>query len=45
MLASTQEAVECTNVFTHFTGASSSEDCLNLKIMVPAGTKPGATHR
>lgn len=42
VLASTQEAVECTNVFTQFTNATSSEDCLNLKIMVPAGTKPGA---
>jgi para-nitrobenzyl esterase len=43
VLASTQEAVECTNVFTQFTNAPSSEDCLNLKIMVPAGTKPGAS--
>ena len=42
VLASTQEAVECTNVFTQFTNATSSEDCLNLKIMVPAGTNPGA---
>ncbi|MFZ0376677.1 MAG: carboxylesterase family protein, partial [Solirubrobacteraceae bacterium] len=42
VLASTQEAVECTNVFTQFTNAPSSEDCLNLKIMVPAGTKPDA---
>lgn len=42
VLASTQEPVECTNVFTKFTHASSSENCLNLKIMVPAGTKPGA---
>jgi len=42
VLASTQEAVECTNVFTQFTHAKSSEDCLNLKVMVPAGTKPGA---
>ena len=42
VLASTQEAVECTNVFGQLTHANSSEDCLNLKIMVPAGTKPGA---
>ncbi len=42
VLASTQEAVECTNVFTKFTHANSSEDCLNLKIMVPAGTRPDA---
>ena len=42
VLASTQEAVECTNVFTQFTHANSSEDCLNLKIMLPAGTKLGA---
>ena len=42
VLASTQEAVECTNVFTQFTHANSSEDCLNLKIMVPAGRNPGA---
>ena len=26
---------------TQFTGASTSENCLNLKIKVPAGTKPG----
>ena len=42
VLASTQEAVECTNVFAQFTQANSSEDCLNLKIMVPAGTPAGA---
>jgi para-nitrobenzyl esterase len=39
VLASTQEAVECDNVFTT---TNSSEDCLNLKIEVPAGTSAGA---
>lgn len=39
VLASTTEAPECTNVFTQ---TNTTEDCLNLKIQVPAGTKPGA---
>lgn len=39
VLATTTEAVECANVFTQ---VNTSEDCLNLKIQVPAGTQPGA---
>jgi len=39
VLQSTTEAPECTNVFTQ---TNTTEDCLNLKIQVPAGTQPGA---
>jgi para-nitrobenzyl esterase len=42
VLATTTEAVECTNVFAQLSQTNSSEDCLNLKIQVPAGTQPGA---
>ena len=39
VLPSTTEAPECTNVFTQ---TNTTEACLNLKIQVPAGAKPGA---
>lgn len=34
----TTEPVGCTNVFTN---ENTSEDCLNVKVQIPAGTKPG----
>ena len=34
----TTEPVECTNVFTD---QNTSEDCLNVKVQIPAGAKPG----
>jgi para-nitrobenzyl esterase len=38
VLQATTQAQECTNVFTT---TNTSEDCLNLKIQVPAGVQPG----
>lgn len=37
-LKATTQAPECTNVFTT---TGTSEDCLNVKVQMPAGTKPG----
>ncbi|WP_158607508.1 carboxylesterase/lipase family protein [Flexivirga caeni] len=38
VLRSTTQAKECSNVFT---STGTSEDCLNVKVQVPAGARPG----
>jgi len=38
VLKATSEPVECSNVFTN---QNTSEDCLNVKVQVPAGAKAG----